>query len=87
MPGLEEVAVEVGDPLLALRRQLQIADRVADIGLDLQREEIGEDGAEIGGGPAAELFHHPDLRELGKQRRSACDGRRDRRAGRSGPRP
>ena len=69
MPGLKKVAVEVGDPLLAFRRQLQIADGVADIGLDLQREEIGEDRAEIGGGLAAELFHHPDLRKLGIQRR------------------
>jgi hypothetical protein len=69
VPGLEEVAVEVGDPLLAFRRQLQIADRVVDIGFDLQREEIGKDRPKIGGGPAAELFHRPDLRELGIQRR------------------
>src|SRR6476619_4022920 len=61
LPGLEQIAVKIGDPLLAFGGQLQIPDRVADIGLDLQLEEIGEDRAEIAGVPAAELFHHADL--------------------------
>jgi hypothetical protein len=35
----EDVAVEVGDPLLALDGQLEVAERLADVGLDILPEE------------------------------------------------
>src|SRR5215510_2024076 len=64
MLDLEDVVVEAGDPLLSLRRQLEIAERRLDVGLHAAPEEIGVLVDKIGGALVIQLFRQADLHEL-----------------------
>src|SRR5688572_17400243 len=60
----EDVAVEVGDPLLALDGELEIAERVADVGLDVLPEERRILLDHVGGAGIAAALGHAGFQEL-----------------------
>src|SRR5262245_19219360 len=64
MLNLEHIAVEVGCPLPALHRQLQIAERVANEGLDLAPKEARVSVGEVGRAGIAETRIAADLLEF-----------------------
>ena len=60
----EDVGVKLGDPLLALDRPLQVAQRRVEIGLDLRPEETRKLLRQIGCRLVAELARMPGLDKL-----------------------
>src|SRR6476620_10787033 len=67
MVDLEQVAVEIGDPLLTLCRQFEVDDRVLDVGLDLRLEELRVHRGKISRGLAPEPLDHPRFGKFGEQ--------------------
>src|SRR5215207_3127006 len=65
---LEDVAIEIGDPLPTLDRQLQIGDRAADERLDLAPEEAGILISEVCWRLIAETLVAADLLEFTEER-------------------
>ena len=63
----EHITVEIGDPLPPFHRQLQIAERVADEGLDLAPEETWVFVSEVGRAGITELRVASDFLEFMKQ--------------------
>ncbi len=60
----EDVAVEIGDPLLALDGQLEVAERVSDVGLDVPPEEGRVLLDHVGGAGIAAALGHAGFQEL-----------------------
>ena len=65
----EHLGVEVGGPLPAVLGQRQVAQRVADVGLDLVPEEARVGLGQVGRRAVAEPGRRPGLDELVEQRR------------------
>src|SRR6266702_3153583 len=65
----ENVRVEIGNPLLAFLRDPQIAQSVANVGLDGLPEKGGIRGAEVLGSLKSELLARAGLWDFGKERR------------------
>ena len=68
MLDLEHVAIEIGDPLPALDRELEITERIADERLDLAPEEARILVGDVGRAGVAEPRVAADLVELVEQR-------------------
>src|ERR1700674_4602790 len=62
----EDVGVEIGNPQLPFLGNAQIAQRVADIGLDCIPEESRIGGAQVLGSSKSELLARAGLAQLGK---------------------
>ena len=63
----KNMGIEIGDPLLAFGRQLKIAQRGLDIGLDLALEELRKYRDQVGWRLHAKRFVHAGFCKLGEQ--------------------